>query len=95
MVFKMNMAKMCYESVMKKQWRTKTIMSNSTLLCSVITVTDIAKKIKADKEKGIVRTRPLQPTEPWVLDLAVKEAKKFAAIYGSKLVSINIKPKTK
>lgn len=70
-------------------------MSNSTLLCSVITIRDIAKKIKADKEKGIVRTRKLQPAEPWVLDLVVEETKKFIAIYGSKLISVNIESETK
>lgn len=85
---------MTYESIIKKRWKVKATMSNSTLLCSVITVKDIAKKIKSDKEKGMVRKRPLQPAESWVLDLVVEEARKFIAIYGSELVSINIKSKT-
>lgn len=86
---------MTYESIINKRWKAKATMSNNTLLCSVITVKDIAKKIKADKEKGVVRKRPFQPTEPWVLDLVVEEVKKFIAIYGSKLVSVNIESETK
>lgn len=80
------------ENIANKQWQIRATMSNSVLLRNVLTVRDIAKKVKADKIKGIVRKRPLRPADPWIMDLAMKAIKDYIAIYGSKLISISIIP---
>jgi len=77
-------------NIANKQWQIRANMSNSVLLRNVLTVRDVAKKIKADKAKGVVRKRPLQPVEPWIMDLAMEEIKNFMSAYGSKLMSIDI-----
>lgn len=77
-------------NIANKQWQIRATMSNSVLLRSVLTIRDVAKRLKADKAKGAVRKRPLQPVEPWIMDLAMEGVKDFVAVYGSKLVSIDI-----
>lgn len=84
------MSNMTFANLSNNQWQVRATMSNSVLLCNVLTIKDVAKKVKADKIKGVVRTRPLRPVDPWLMDLAMKEVKDYIAIYGSKLMSINI-----
>jgi len=84
------MSRQSFEDIVNKQWQVRATMSNSVLLRNVLTVKDIVKKIKADKTEGIARKRPLQPADLWIMDLAMEEVKHFIALYGSKLVSIDI-----
>lgn len=88
------MGSLTFANISDRQWQIKATMSNSVLLRCVLTVKDVAKKIKADKIKGIVRTRSLRPIDPWIMDLAMAEVKGFVKIYSAKLVSMNIETET-